>query len=89
MLDASFWETVESVQNEIAELEDEKQQALAKGISILTSLSPFLTLGCLIVVAKYSKRKERLLHSISNLYQQAARDVKEGNESEARKRLVV
>eukprot|EP00210_Caulerpa_lentillifera_P000064 g61.t1 len=38
--------------------------------------------------AKYSQRKERLLQSVTNLYQQAARDVQEGSEMEARKRLV-
>lgn len=59
MLDASFWETVESVQNEIAELEDEKQQALAKGISNFFNYSNFFLNTCLFHRSCQVLEKER------------------------------
>ena len=87
-VDEHFWSEVEAAQEELTRLEREREDSLRKGFPRPMCLLIFKR-SSVRTVRRFSKRTDRLFCSISGLYGEALRQVKSGNEEEARKSLMV
>ena len=87
-IDEHFWSEVEAAQEELARLEREREDSLQKGLPCSLYFLSFKQ-SSVRIVRRFSKRTDRLFHSISGLYEEALKQVKSGNEEEARKSLMV
>lgn len=84
--DERFWEKVAKAQEELRELENEREVSLQKGV--LQGVRYFFRF-MKESVTRFSRRTERLLQSISDLNREASKEINIGNEHEARRILKV